>query len=86
MSNTQKNPSTGNNFCQFAFNFFGRYYSRNLYLYIHIYSCIYIYIYIYICNKYIYIYILAELIHEMQQVTMAKENLKKRFDQMLKLS
>ena len=30
--------------------------------------------------------ILAELIHEMQQVTMATENLKKRFDQMLKLS
>ena len=29
---------------------------------------------------------LAELIHEMQQVTMATENLKKRFDQMLKLS
>ena len=27
-----------------------------------------------------------ELIHEMQQVTMATENLKKRFDQMLKLS
>ena len=30
--------------------------------------------------------ILAELIHEMQQVTIATENLKKRFDQMLKLS
>ena len=30
--------------------------------------------------------ILAELIHEMQQVTMATKNLKKRFDQMLKLS
>ena len=30
--------------------------------------------------------ILVELIHEMQQVTMATENLKKRFDQMLKLS
>ena len=30
--------------------------------------------------------ILAELIHEIQQVTMATENLKKRFDQMLKLS
>ena len=30
--------------------------------------------------------ILAELIHEMQQVTMATENVKKRFDQMLKLS
>ena len=29
--------------------------------------------------------ILAELIHEMQQVTMATENLKKCFDQMLKL-
>ena len=31
-------------------------------------------------------HILAELVHEMQQVTMATENLKKRFDQMLKLS
>ena len=30
--------------------------------------------------------ILTELIHEMQQVTMTTENLKKRFDQMLKLS
>ena len=30
--------------------------------------------------------ILAKLIHEMQQVTMATENVKKRFDQMLKLS
>ena len=30
--------------------------------------------------------ILAELIHEMQQVTMATESLKKRFDQMLKLN
>ena len=30
--------------------------------------------------------ILAELIHEMQQVTMATENVKKCFDQMLKLS
>ena len=30
--------------------------------------------------------ILAELIREMQQVTMATENLKKRFDQMLKLN
>ena len=29
---------------------------------------------------------LAELIHEMQRVTMTTENLKKRFDQMLKLS
>ena len=30
--------------------------------------------------------ILAELIHEMQQVIMATENLKKRFDEMLKRS
>ena len=30
--------------------------------------------------------ILAELIHEMQQVTTATENLKKRFDQMLRLN
>ena len=30
--------------------------------------------------------ILAELIHEMQQVTMATENLKKRFNQVLKLN
>ena len=29
---------------------------------------------------------LAELIHEMEQLTMAAENLKKRFDQMLKLN
>ena len=30
--------------------------------------------------------ILAKLIHEMQQVTMATENLKKHFNQMLKLN
>ena len=28
----------------------------------------------------------VELIHEMQQVTMATENLEKRFDQMLKVN
>ena len=30
--------------------------------------------------------VLAELIHEMQQVPLATENLKRHFDQMLKLS